>query len=378
MNFRRWAHSIQKSQRGWTLIELMVVIAIMGMVTPGITLLYLKMTQGMAGDEMRGQLQTANTNTLLRIRDRLLSNRHFFFSDSSGTSFIADINFSSTAPPVLTGSHPASLQAGSSFSPGTAVAADFGNCLFMGINDSTQTITFNSATTAFYAPLTVAGTNITWSTPVPTPVGFSPTPVPAMLTIDVYRFYYYYLTTTNPKSIANATTYRLVEWRSQQFADYYEISAIPDAALQKSVIAWIASSASVTTGSQPITLAWDPTQSAVTQAFYDLSAAGVATAAPSQKILESDWSYMTHVTSGILTTGFNYGVASNNPPWSNVPGVPLYATLSGAYPGGFEVGVEGPVDGREILIRSLLVAKGASISTVYNDMTTINAARDVW
>ena len=367
---------LRLNQKGYTMIEIMITTAIIGIVTPAITFLFLRMSQGMAGDEMRTQLQNLNTNTMLRVRDRLLANRRLLLDDGSGISYISKIAMSSTAPPVMVNSRPASIDPSGSFSGVTATARDFGDSLFLAVDDSPTTI----AGKAYNAPITASDPSITWSTPVVPPPTPNPAPVPAPSVIDVYRFYYYYLTTLNAKAIPNATTYRLVEWRSVQYADYYELSNIPDPVVQQSTVAWLATANHVDPSNPTYTLtnAWDPTQDDPNQAFYTLSAAGAITGPTgTPTIPESDWSYMTHVTSGILSNGFSYGIAPNNPTWYGVPSVPAYGAVSVAFPAGFEVGVTGNAEGRQVLIRSLLVAKGASPMIIHNDMTTINAVRDI-
>jgi hypothetical protein len=355
---------------------MMLVTALIAIITPAMTYLFMRMQQGMAGDEMRLQLQQLNSNITLRIRDRLLANKHLFQNDGSGVSFVAQINFGTGDPVTLTGSKLPIIQNNTSLAPGFGAATAVGNSLLMAVNDTTVTLLGKG----YYAPLTVDGTNITWSTPVPTPPATAVPAQPATFTIDIYRFFYYYLTAVNPKAVPNATTYRMVEWESGQYADFHEIASIPDAVAMSKAVSWIATAGSVTANSAAITLAYDPTVSILSQAFYTLSSSGVTAAitSPAHQIKEAGWTYMTHVSSGILSGGFTYGIASNNPPWNNVPAVPAYGVISGAFPGGFEVSVDGPSEGRQVLMRLLTVAKGATPSVIYNDMSTVNAVRDSW
>jgi prepilin-type N-terminal cleavage/methylation domain-containing protein len=365
MKFFRRPKFLKMSQKGWSLVELMIVVAVMGIITPALISLFLKLSQGMAADEMRLQLQSTNSNTLLRIRDRLLANRHFFQPD--GEPFMNRVVLGAGAPATLVGSKPATFQTNSSFSPGTSTSASFGNCLFMAVYDSSTVV----GTQNYYAPLTVKTGAI--------PVTYS-NGAPATLVMDVYRFYYYYLSATGAKNFtspANFNTYRLVEWRSVQFADFYEISDIQDPNLQIQVVKWLATAGTAATGSQAITLAWDPTQSVVTSAFYTLNSAGVTAAVSGQTIPQSDWTYMTHMSPGIMSNGFKYGVASNSPPWNYVPAVPLYG-LAASNLGGFEVGLEGNSLGEQVLLRCLLVAQGSAPKIIYNDMTSVDTIRDVW
>jgi prepilin-type N-terminal cleavage/methylation domain-containing protein len=361
MNFFRKLRLKKPDAKGYTLIELMIVTAVVGIITPAVTYLFVRMSQGMAADEMHTELSQLNANTMLRIRDRLLSNKHFF---QQGNPFQALVQFSG-APAVLTGSQPATIQVTDSFSNASVVKADFGNQIFFAAGDSPTTI----GTQAYYAPLTVktnASIAVTYSSGQP-----------ATVTLDVYRFYYYYLTATNANALRNCASYRLVEWRSIQYADFYELSSITDSTLLRQVVSWVATAGSVTTGSPAITNAWDPTQTATASAFYTLTSGGTTAAVGTPTIAQADWSYMTHISSGILCNGFKYGISCNNPPFNNVPSVPLYGPTTMSL-GGFEVGFAGNTSGRQVFIRSLLLAQGAAPQVIYNDMTSVDTIRDVW
>ena len=364
--------SLRLNQKGWTLMELMIVTALIAIITPAITYLFTKATQGMAADEMHGQMQKLNELTMSRLHDRLALSKHFFPGNGSGVSFLAKLQLSSV-PATLLNSKLAQAQTTTSgtpesLSPTSAASTLFGDSLLFGAYDIPATI----GNKVYTAPATVTGAGVSYSDGTP-----------ATMVIDLYRFYYYYLSTNNDKGLSDVSSYRLVEWRSVQYADYYEIQDLltGDAGLNQGVIKWLATPGNVCPAnpSYAVTLAWDHTQNDPSLAFYKLSIGGTTTLLSPQTIVQSDWSYLTHISSGILGGGFKYGISGNTAGWKAAPAtVPLYGTGTAPFPGGFEVGMTGTSSGVQILMRMLLVAEGASPRVVYNDMTSINNIRDIW
>jgi len=344
------------------------------------------MSQGMAADEMHNQLITLNEQTQLRLHERLAAGRHLCQNDISGNAFLtkvtAGLSSTTTAQyPVLGGSQlavgqpPAAAPTPSGFSPTNAIQADFGNCLLFGAYDGPQT--FGNPLKKYNAPATVYGAGITYG------VGGAATVV-----IDLYRFYYYYLTSKNDMAIRGVPTYRLVEWQSIQYADYNELNDISDSTLKQEVVNWLATPGNASPGnaSLAVTAAWDPTANDPTNlCFYSLSAA-TSTASPVNpvSITEAGVTALTRVSSGILSHGFQYGIAPNSGLFADCPAaVPQYAVTGSSgsatlFPGGFEVGIAGNSAGRQVLTRCLLVAKGAAPRVVWNDQTMVHNVRDVW
>jgi type II secretory pathway pseudopilin PulG len=374
-------------EKGWTLVELMLVTALIAIITPAITYLFAKVSQGMAADEMHLQLQSLNEKTMLRLHEKLITGRHLFHADSSGVSYLGCVTRGMSANtlskyPVLTGSQLPIVQpaAGTgSFSPGLAVAADFGNSVLVGGYDTPQTfgtLIYNAPATAFYN--TTANSYVTY--------GASNGGGPATQVIDLYRFTYYYLTSQNNKTPPGVPTYGLVEWQSVQYADANELGNISDSTLESNVINWLATPGNVSPNdpTYAITGAWDPTQAdpnsyATESAFYTLSGGNLNPAAWPVAIQEGYVTYLSYVSSGLLSNGFFYGISPNSSLWSNVPAsVPEYATASGSFPGGFEVGISGNAAGVQVMLRSLLVAKGSAPEVVWNDQTMVDNVRDVW
>ncbi|HEY5040279.1 MAG TPA: hypothetical protein VIJ93_14530, partial [bacterium] len=352
-----------------------------GIIVPAITYLFTKVTQGMAADEMHIQLQSLNEQTMLRVHERLVAGRHLFQNDQSGVSFLnlvtaAAGGMSATTRsnfPILAGSKLALEQpiiGSGSFSPVTATRANFGNSLFFGTYDASQSM--GSPYLPYFSPATISGASISYGSGQAATVVF-----------DLYRFYYYYLTTVNPKSLRNVATYRLVEWQSIQYADLNEINDIGDPTLQTAAISWLATPGNVSPGNAAyaVTWAWDPTQTDPNKAFYTSTAAsGVFTPfTPMTKIFEGVVNSLTRVSSGILSTGFFYGISPNSALWTASPVVvPQFGIAAASFPSGFEVGISGSSAGREVMIRSLLVAQGSAPKIIWNDQTMVHNVRDTW
>ncbi len=371
------------TSRGQTMIELMIIVGIMGVITPSVILIFIKMRQGMAADEMHLRLQTLNEQTLGRIHERIIQSRHVFqgsvtSTNSSGTSFANAISIQSGDPATLVGSQMAIAQtiATGSLSPAEgATPAFFGDCLLMGCYDTSQTIYKSGAATAYLAPVSVSGAGVSQQV---VNAGVTSN-LPVTVVLDAYRFYYYYLSTKGVRQVKNATDYNLTEWQSVQYADYRELADIPDTNLQTEAASWLANPPTAS-GYKAITVAWDPDAEDPTQAFYSLSSAGIGSVLTSYKILEAQPAVnLTQISSGILSGGFNYGVAGNTAGFVGSAAVPLYGTASGVFPGGFEIGMSGSGTGLEVLVRELLIASGATgTGGTWNDNTMVTNARDVW
>jgi type II secretory pathway pseudopilin PulG len=368
------------NQKGWTLVELMLVAAMIGIITPAMTTLFIKVSQGMAADEMHTQLKTGNQQMLNRIHINLSASRHFFMGDTSGVSFQAALSILSSAPPTIAGDETlAQPQTSVSDSLGASVS-DFepgfiGNAILFGAYDAPETIINASGQAVIYlnSPMTVSGTfgGVT---------AIDSAGTPKTLIVDLYRFYYYYQTTQISHPIRGVTCTGLVEWQSIRFADAFELEDIADPVLQTNICHWLAE--------KGVTAGWDPSQTDPSQAFVTFGTSGAvalfAGQAGTYKIPQEQSLVLTRVSSGILSNGFGYGICPNTIGWKDSPpiAVPQYAptpTTAGApFPGGFEIGVGGVSAGRKVLVRAAWVAKGASPKVEYNDISMVNAVRDVW
>jgi hypothetical protein len=356
---------------------MMMVAALIAIITPAITYLFVKVSQGFAADEMRTALKTSNERALLRIHDHLLASKHMYQNDAnhSGVSFIAAVSISGTAPAVLAGSRPGDSQPSgvTSLSPNSgSMAASFGNEIMFAAYDSPQTF-FTSATALTYlAPATISGAAVTYSV-YPG--------VPATVIIDVYRIYYYYLTSNGARSIPGVNVYNLTEWESIQYADWYEINNVynSDSVLGQAIVNFL-TSPPASYHAQAITMALDTSQVIPTSAFYQLTNGSYPVGAwGSPVIQQATWTNLTQISSGILCSGFSYGICGNTAAWTSAPiKVPLYTTASGNFPGAFEVGMLGNGAGLQVMTRLGWVARGASPKIIYNDNTIVTNAKDVW
>lgn len=377
---------------GFTLLELLMTISIMAIITPAITFLFVKMTQGMAADEMRNAMASMNDRSLLRIHERVLSNKHMCQNDTSGQTYLAMVKAGMSAAtntqyPILAGSLLPLAQVNGvggpgSFSPTVATAANFGNSLLFGSYDSPQTVGKSN----FIAPITIIAPYTTGPAATAGPGG---TPLNATIVVDLYRFNYYYLTPGQIPHGQPATFYKVIEWQSVQYADYYEINAISDGGLRTEVVNDLVNlptyvtgppyNLSANNGLSPVVWAWDPTQSTPTaNTFYNLTAGGGINLSLTASIQEGIVTKVTRISSGIMSSGFNYGIMPNSSLYNAPIQVPLFAAASGQFPSGFETGISGSSDGMEVLTREALVAKGASPIPIVYQTTMIHNARDVW
>jgi hypothetical protein len=365
------------NHRGWTIIELMMVVSIIGLIVPALTTLFLYCYQGLSSAEMHLSLKTLNENIMLHMHERMNSSKHMFTSNvnSGGPSIIGQIKMGS-APASVSFSEMPQAQNGATitFSPAAgAVSSDFGDCLFYAAYDSSQTI----GGVNYVAPVTVVGATV---------VDTSGKPV--TMNLDVYRFYFDYLSTAGDmKPLTRETSFWLIEWQSVQFVDAFELEDIgsTDGTLEQNVIKWLTTGSNFPSG-QPLTLAWDPSQTAMTSgssfAFYQLSGTSM-TGSATQPISMQSWTPLTHTNTGLISN-FQYGISGNysnlngDPPQPNVPMYCPPTTVANAFPGGFEVGLEGAGQGMQVLIRSLLVAQGNSKQIIWDNETSTSSVRDVW
>ena len=373
---------------GWTLVELMLTVAMVAIITPMLAGLFLKVSQGMAADEMRAQISRGNEAMMARLENRLSASKHFYQGGpSNGVSWVNKIQFAAGSPPTVAGSLLPQVQNGTSMDPTVSGFAStmVGNSLFFLAYDFPQTFSKGATWTVVQAPLTITGGI---SGPVTNSGGS-----PISFIIDLYRFYYYYLTpSTRPfPSVEGVQPYGLVEWQSAQYADYQELTGIPDSVAQDLAVSYILAAG--------ITTAVDPSADSVTAAFYTMSfgtpvgtsSAGFATigsptvtqAGVTNAVVTctAPATYLCQVPAGIVSRGFSYGISPNTSGWADAPPaspVPLYATASGLFPGGFEVAMAGPPGAREVLIRCGWVAKGAAPKIAYNNLTTVQTIKDNW
>ena len=337
------SRSLFLNKRGFTLTEVLLAVAIIGIITPAVLMLMVQTMRGFTGYEAAMQLRITNQATLNRIYLRLGSCKRIF--SATDTTYVSCLGSLTGAPAKLSGSALPTINDTGSLAYGTTnfAAADVGNCLFFANNDSMPTLLSGTST----------------------------------VKVDVYRFNFYYLSTANSKPISAAPCYSIVEWQSVQFADYNQIMAVTPGNRQQSTITALYN--------QKIYYSWDATQTTATSAFYNLTVGGNITAAGGGNAFSLPmyrYTPLTTMMTGVIIGGFSYGVASNSAKWTGAiqcpKTIPEYAIASGFFPGGFEVAIAGQSSGRSGLIRSVLVAQGSMPSVIGDDLETVAMARDVW
>lgn len=319
-----------------TVVEVLIALAVIGIIIPALLSLIVMLTNGFSAYEASTQLRVTNQSTLNRIHLRLGSCKRIFQNLSADTAYLNQLVLTG-CPPVLSGSALPVIQSSGTLAYGTPdfVSADVGNSLFFANYEGMDIIT-STVTTR----------------------------------IDTFRFNYYYLTTQNPKSIKARPSYALVEWRSIAYADMLQIETYP-AATQTLLIRQLYKD-----GYQ---YGWDTSQTNVTSAFWSFNSNGTASSIVSPAIPMYKYTILTTMLTGIIIGGYKYGISPNSSGWPSAPKtVPEYALASGNFPSGFEVAIAGNSSGREVLIRSVLVAQGNFKNIVGDDLEEITSARDLW
>ncbi len=321
--------------RGFTLVELLMVIAIIGIITPVLVTLLSIVTQGFTGYEAQMQLRKTNQKALNRVYLRLSSCKRIF--TNSDTAFLNKVSLTG-CPALLTGSKLPVIDGSGTLTVGTTnfTAACVGNSLLFANNESSEVLN---------------GTDT--------------------VRVDSFRFNYYYLTAVNPKSIYDKESYVLMEWRSVKYADANQLITMGNTAKRINVIKDLYN--------KGIIYAWDPSAASAAQAFYNLSPAGSFAVSGSHSITRYKCESLTAMTTGVVFGGYRYGVSANSSGWAKAPKtVPVYGLASAKFPGGFEAAVVGSSAGRQVLVRSVLVAQGSMRGIMGDDMQIVCSARDLW
>jgi len=358
-------------QGGFTLMELLLAITIFLIVTPAVVNFFFKVTQGFSADEARSLLKKNQQDTLAGFYQTITSSKRIL-EGNTGVSMLSYLDMTG-CPATLTGSQfPDIMPLGSlDLTSASYAATSVGNCLMLIASDGK--ILCKGVTNGASLPVTVQ--------------------------LDSYRFYFYYLTAQNGKNLrgtgANVVTPLMVEWRSVPLVDNSEISAFfGDSTLTKNLIAKLRVPDPLpwpTPAATPVSMAVDTSAAAVTQMFYLMSATTL-TLVPTTTLTASTFGIgtsaskafqVTHMTSGLMGKTFRYGVLPNDNSPSFVPGkarVPLYAPAASAapFPSGFEVVVAGPAVGRQVLIRSAVVAQGYFPGLIIDDKTQVLNCKDIW
>ncbi|NLO91816.1 MAG: hypothetical protein GX410_07490, partial [Elusimicrobia bacterium] len=183
-------------------------------------------------------------------------------------------------------------------------------------------------------------------------------------------------TPDNSPAILGRQTYKVVEWESIPYADCDQINTITNATKKPSTV-----SALMDKG---IKFCWSPSATATNIAFSSFtrtgSGTGILLVSYPHSIAREKSTALTTVTTGIMGGGYMYGISPNASAGDGTfkKTVPAYAAASGTFPAGLEVGISGSSAGRQVLIRSVVVAKGTVMKMIADEEVIICSARDIW
>lgn len=350
------------------MIELMIAVAMLGIVVPAILMLFSNVVQGFRADDAQNQLKKVNQETLLHFYMTLGRNKRIFTAGAPTTTLAGRLDMTACPSVNLTsGANKFPLvDVDASLDPKNSafVGSEWGNMLLLLVNEGRISC----------APVTNKNSTV------------------MTFQVDYYRFYFYYLDRSqNNTSLTGGKSSRLVEWRSEPLADYGQLSNAlsQDVTLASSVIQCLRN---LPVPNTPVTAAVDPSASNPSSILYNLMPSNTLSVDGVRKIAK-DWApagamatkgfrFITNPQSSVLNGGFRYGIHPNTDTWSQaVAKVPCYAAESGDFPGGFEVGVVGTTNGREVFIRQVLAAQGAfgaKRNVISAELSTDITCRDIY
>ena len=341
-----------KNSKGVTLVELMVAIAIMGIIGAGMATMFTSIQRNFSIEEARIGIKTGAQTSVNKIALNLTATKRLFQNTAADNAFLALVT---PVPAAVAGSVLPSINDGASMTPssGTFVSTATGNSLFFASLD---------------LPFT--------TTPILDSVGGTSTHT---IRVDSYHFNYYYLSQAATPVIGGGGQLMLREWHSFSVADYNQISCWTNATLQSNLV-----QALYTAGYR---FAWDASQNAAASAFYSIGSGGVLAALGSAPALTANVvdqrlapAAMVKPLTGVLGSGYRYGVSPNTTGAfaNSIPyAVPQFTAASGQFPSGFEVVTVGSSSARQILIRLVIIAQGAFKGSIANQQVTVATARDV-
>jgi prepilin-type N-terminal cleavage/methylation domain-containing protein len=333
----------RRASRGVTLTELMVAIAIMGIISAGLASMFAAIQRNYSSEDARNGIKTAAETSINKIALNLTATKRVFQNTAADNSFLA---LASVSPSALAGSVLPGINDGASMSPSssTFVASAVGNSLF-----------FASLDLPFITSPVIADSSASTHT----------------IRIDSYHFNYYYLSQSTAMIVGGSNQIMLREWHSFSVADYPQIAAWTDGILLSNLVKALYASG--------YRYAWDSSQTATSSAFYSLSSGGaLAALASAPSLTQNSAGAMISPLTGILGAGYRYGVSPNTSASFNTPyAVPEFGTASGSFPSGFEVVVVGSSSARQVLMRLVVVAQGAFKGYIANQQVTVATARDI-
>lgn len=314
---------------GITLIELVVTVAVMGILLATVMPLFITTSRGYTAMEVGSVLPAATQTALNRIQHRLVENKRLFGNDAVGNAFLARATPNVT-PAAMTGSALPVIAANMSLSPtsGTFVAANIGNSLFFASLFEPKDLTV----------LDGGGVSVTDR-------------------IDTSLFNYYYMTLQTDRAIGPFPSRVLREWHSVPYADYQQLMGISNATERANLVTALRAAG--------VLYAWDSSVSTVNTAFYNLNAGGGITASAAHTIQRASGlqapKEMIKLIEGVASGGFRYSVSPNTGnSFLHNHTVPAYGTANAGtgFPSGFEAAIVGTNSARQVFIRLVMAAQG--------------------
>jgi len=328
---------------GFTLPEVLVTSALFAILIVLITPIFQLVQQSFTSADARSNLKTSSQKAINNMGQTLTECKRLFQNVTSDVNFLNRVQFSGV-PFALGGSRlPLNIENGT-LSPATTnfVTTAVGNSLFFAsINQPQDMVVTDSLS------------NI------------------SSIRIDTYHFNYFYLAPDFTQSIGGQSKINRWEWHSVNFADYNQLMNITDGTKQANTAKTLFTSG--------IQLAWNPSVSTATAAFYLLDGSGNITASPSQMIIQATASKMIKILTVTPGGGYRYGVSPNTGgSFTTSKPVPLFGTAGGNFPSGLEVVTVGPNGTRQVLIRLVLVAEGSFKGDIAHEQLVVTNIRDLW
>lgn len=323
----------RRSEAGLSIVETFIVLLLIGVVS--LLIVQAVATTNRANSYCRGQVrlsEAADTVARLIVDDVAASIR--LFSDDAPSQAYRDALDTGPVPPLANARRPRFTNVGC-MDPDVAGAEFTGNHLLLAQRCKPLTL---------LAPATVDSPELT-------------------VRIDLFRFVSYH-----PIERTGTTSHELDLARecSMPLAALHDLMGIADVAQRARIC--------VALREFGIRHAWNPTLDRDSGLFRIGSDGGLVLLPPGQKV-ERD---AGQSRDGLLGSR-RLALAKNG----SVPGaaVPLYAVASSeagcpAFPGGFELRVDGPTSGRMVLVRLVLVATTAEGQQNWNEIRRIVACHD--
>lgn len=335
--------------RGFTFAELLVASVLTAIIIPILAVVFMGANKSFTGYEAINSLKKMNQETVNRIYLRLGRTKRLFENSTDNLTYLNKLNMTGS-PAAMSGSLLPTIEETGTLAEGTTDfhPASFGNSLLMAYNE--KTVQLDGITETASSTTTVS------------------------VRIDSYKFAYYYLTEQDSPKILGKQTYKVAEWHSVPYAECNQIVNISSATKKSNVIVGLVG--------KGINYCWDSSKSSSTLAFSSFTITGTTgalTSAPGHQIINQGTQILTKTITGIMRGGYQYGMSPNQSTWGgNTKVVPRFATESGTFPGGLEIGIVGASAARQVLVRSVMVAHGNSMAMTGSELMVVVSSRDIW